>query len=180
MLQVLRLLHGSSARVALVALSAAFGTGCAPQIGDECETSVDCSQGGERLCDITQPGGYCTVFNCEPDGCPDDSVCVAFAAQQSSLPECSVGDGLSRFARSFCMASCGSNGDCRSGYDCIDLGVENNPWAAVLVDRDESGKVCISPQVSEPAPADRSSEVCTQTSSELPRPAEGEGGADGS
>ena len=69
--------------VFVVAL-AALSFGCAPQIGDECETSVDCSQGGERLCDITQPGGYCTVFNCEPNSCPEDeSLCVQFGAVRS-------------------------------------------------------------------------------------------------
>ena len=81
---------------ALVMLSA-LSLGCAPGIGDECETSVDCSQGGERLCDITQPGGYCTIFNCEPGDCPDDSVCIVFGAQPSARPECDQSDGLSRF-----------------------------------------------------------------------------------
>jgi hypothetical protein len=147
--------------------------GCAPQIGDECETSVDCSQGGERLCDITQPDGYCTVFNCEPDSCPDESVCIAFAAQPSSLAECAIGDGVSRFARSFCMATCGSNDDCRSGYDCIDVDVPGNPWAAVVVDDGESGKVCIPPPSAPPVPADRSSDVCSSTPSQ---PVEGDSG----
>ena len=131
---------------------AALSFGCAPKIGDECETSVDCSQGGERLCDITQPGGYCTVFNCEPDSCPDDSVCIAFAAQPSAHPACQISDGLSRFSRSFCMASCSSNSDCRSGYQCLDVSVENNDWGAVLLDDDESGKVCIVPASTEKLP----------------------------
>src|SRR5690242_18467125 len=47
-------------------------TGCKPKIGDECKTSTDCSVTGDRLCDITQPSGYCTIFNCEePGSCPD-------------------------------------------------------------------------------------------------------------
>jgi hypothetical protein len=144
-----------------VLAASASALGCQPQIGDECETSVDCSQGGERLCDITQPGGYCTVFNCEPGDCPDESVCIAFAAQSSSRAECATSDGLSRFARSFCMATCGSNADCRSGYDCIDVGRAENPWAAVVVDQGDSGKVCIPPPVGEPVPGDRSTDVCT-------------------
>jgi hypothetical protein len=144
---------------------AAASLGCAPGIGDECETSVDCSQGGERLCDITQPGGYCTIFNCEPGDCPDDSVCIAFGAQPSAVAACDQSDGLSRFARSFCMATCSSGGDCRSGYDCIDVGAPGNPWAAVVVDRGESGKVCIPPPTSSAIPEDRESEVCTKVQS---------------
>ena len=35
-----------------VALSAAA---CAPEIGDDCASSVDCSPQGDRLCDVTQP-----------------------------------------------------------------------------------------------------------------------------
>jgi hypothetical protein len=175
---VSRILRSPLSQLFAVALTS-FSFGCAPQIGDECETSVDCSQGGERLCDITQPGGYCTVFNCEPDSCPENSVCLAFAAQPSSHHECAIGDGVSRFARSFCMASCGSDGDCRSGYDCIDVGVADNPWAAVLIDADESGKVCIAPQTSEPVPETRAAEVCTGTSPSVPLPGEAQGGADG-
>src|SRR5206468_6843571 len=35
---------------------AALLTGCTPKIGDDCQTSVDCSQQGDRLCDTAQPG----------------------------------------------------------------------------------------------------------------------------
>ncbi|HMR78024.1 MAG TPA: hypothetical protein PKD61_23100, partial [Polyangiaceae bacterium] len=52
--------------------------GCKPEIGDECSVSTDCSNAGERLCDTTLPGGYCTIFNCEPGTCPDEAGCVAF------------------------------------------------------------------------------------------------------
>jgi hypothetical protein len=151
---------------------AALSFGCAPKIGDECETSVDCSQGGERLCDITQPGGYCTVFNCEPDSCPDESVCIAFAAQPSARPDCRIADGLSRFSRSFCMASCSSNSDCRSGYQCIDVNTEDNGWGAVLLDDDESGKVCIVPAstveltVDDEEHPEVNSEVCSPDTSD--------------
>lgn len=150
----------------LVVAAAALSFGCAPKIGDECETSVDCSQGGERLCDITQPGGYCTVFNCEPDSCPDDSVCIAFGAQLSPRADCQSADGLSRFSRSFCMASCSSNSDCRSGYICHDVNTPNNDWGAVLLDDDESGKVCIVPASTIDLPVDDAdpsvnSQVCS-------------------
>ncbi|MFW5740185.1 MAG: hypothetical protein ACOC1F_07450, partial [Myxococcota bacterium] len=65
----------------LLSLSACLATwmlGCNPKIGDDCTNSTDCSVSGDRLCDTTQPGGYCTVFNCEPDMCPEEAQCVAF------------------------------------------------------------------------------------------------------
>ena len=92
---------------ALVA-SAAGAAGCAPQIGDGCSTSTNCSINGDRLCDTSQPGGNCTVFDCQADVCPDNAVCVRF----NPLP--------ARRAIVACMKSCGSDVDCRSGegYRC--------------------------------------------------------------
>ena len=78
---------------------------CTPNIGDECSNSLDCSQGGDRLCDITQPNGYCTIYNCEPDTCPEgDGVCVAFDFQLD--PVCRAHDDArwARFERTYCMA----------------------------------------------------------------------------
>jgi hypothetical protein len=81
---------------------------CAPEIGDECETALDCSSQGSRLCDRTQPHGYCTLRGCESGTCPEDSVCVKFRPAQE------------RLATTYCMAKCSEDGDCRSddGYRC--------------------------------------------------------------
>ena len=59
--------------LALVALG-----GCEDKIGDSCEFNVDCSNRGDRLCDRSSPGGYCTIENCNADSCPDEGVCIAF------------------------------------------------------------------------------------------------------
>lgn len=116
--------------------------GCLPKIGDPCSTSLDCSQQGERLCDPTQPDGYCTVFNCEPDSCPDNAACVSFNEQVD--PACgTANDGeWPRFERTFCMAPCGSETDCRDGYACVAATDDAAGRKAVdqLVPRD---KVCI-------------------------------------
>ena len=32
--------------------------GCGHDIGDECQTSIDCDPNGTRSCDLSQPGGY--------------------------------------------------------------------------------------------------------------------------
>lgn len=109
------------ARFALAAFAAlVILDGCTPKIGRECTTSLDCSQQGDRLCDNTQPGGYCTLFNCEPDKCPEgDGVCVAFLSQLD--PACGPTDDVSwgRFERTFCMANCDDDSDCRDGYECV-------------------------------------------------------------
>ena len=131
--------------LALVGATAALALGCTPKIGDSCTVSTNCSATGDRLCDITQPGGYCTIFNCEPGTCPEDSVCINFGSSLSSVGsgECSVSQGTSPYQRSFCMATCGSNGDCRGGYSCLSLkGDVPNALGAVLVDSGD-GKVCV-------------------------------------
>lgn len=88
---------------------AASAVGCAPAIGDECDTALDCSSQGSRQCDRTQPGGYCTIMGCERGTCPEDSVCVKFRPD------------LERIAVTYCMASCETDSDCRGedGYECM-------------------------------------------------------------
>ncbi|HKO50071.1 MAG TPA: hypothetical protein VJV79_20210, partial [Polyangiaceae bacterium] len=49
--------------MAFAALTGGLALGCTPKIGDDCSVSTNCSTTGDRLCDITQPGGYCTKFN---------------------------------------------------------------------------------------------------------------------
>lgn len=170
----------SASPSSLLAIGAALAAlaGCAPAIGDECTTSADCSQSGERLCDVTQLNGYCTIFNCEPGGCPDEAVCVVFNSQESTVPECADASRLSRFQRSFCMATCDSNDDCRSGYTCTNLRRPDNPWSAIVVDPGP-GRVCLETprttrRIDELDPP-RSGEVCAPP----PPEAEGMGGAGG-
>src|SRR5262245_44066434 len=126
---------------ALFLLSAVAIAGCAPEIGDECGSSVDCSPQGDRLCDIHQPGGYCTVFNCEPDTCPEDEgICVAFYYELD--PACGPLDDSrwARFERTFCMLDCEDDDDCRDGYECV----APTDRAALIVDAEPIGdKVCM-------------------------------------
>ena len=132
-------------KLLLLALLAALAAGCKPEIGDDCQISTDCSAAGDRLCDITAPGGYCTVYNCEPDACPDDeSLCVQFGAERSPNPVCSDPQSASPYARTFCMAVCESDDDCREGYVCAPLGGAN-PWNAILIDTDRGDKACLVP-----------------------------------
>ena len=74
--------------------------GCSQEIGDECGSNADC--GSDRLCDTSQPGGYCTVSPCTDDTCPSEAVCVKFAPQVS-----------------YCMKICYDDTHCRKGYVCV-------------------------------------------------------------
>ncbi len=81
--------------------------GCKKVIGDSCNTSADCSIQGDRQCDISQSGGYCTVVPCDPGTCPDNGECVTFNAHSA------------RLRRTYCMAGCSQDSDCRSDYHCV-------------------------------------------------------------
>lgn len=50
--------------------------GCSHEIGDDCKTSIDCDPNGTRSCDLSQPGGYCTIAGCDETSCPSGSTCV--------------------------------------------------------------------------------------------------------
>jgi len=82
-------------------------TGCNDHIGDSCGSSIDCSPTGELQCDLSQPGGYCTVFACDADTCPEGA-CVEWRF----IP--------SRTAETWCMKTCDDDGSCRrSEYSCV-------------------------------------------------------------
>jgi len=82
--------------------------GCTSEIGDECGANVDCSANGDRVCDTTAPDGYCTILGCRADSCPEESICVAWR------------EGVAQ--RTYCMRHCGSDSDCRDGYQCFNPG----------------------------------------------------------
>jgi hypothetical protein len=148
--------------------------GCEVEIGDDCTTAADCSQEEPRLC-LTQalegyPGGYCTVFNCEPGTCPSEAVCVGYRSTLSDAAECADGLGTSRLQRTFCMRSCGSSSDCRSGYACIDV-AGDDPWGAEVFERaGKNTKVCALAYSGPDVPEDRSSDVCRSDPGALPVP----------
>lgn len=91
--------------------------------------------------------GYCTVQGCDFSTCPDEAVCVRFftgdfdnrtcdptVAQADCAPGGAVGccslDELCAINGHcvprasevrYCMRTCGSDGDCRDGYECRDF-----------------------------------------------------------
>ncbi len=138
--------------------------GCAAEIGDSCVLSTDCSETGDRICDDTQPNGYCTIVNCEPDSCPSEAACIGFRDAPSTTNVCESATDL-RTLRTFCMRKCSNDGDCRSGYECQDLGADDNEYGALLTDRESSrSRVCVAPYIGQPAISredEVSSEYCT-------------------
>jgi hypothetical protein len=130
---------GRSARVPSLAwplLFAALSLGaCKRDIGDACKNSLDCSQESERLCDISQPGGYCTIEGCDERTCPEKAVCVRYfphdenamkqdcatcTAAEVCLPDGHCAPRTSE--RRYCVHSCNDNSDCRGGYSCRQVG----------------------------------------------------------
>ncbi|RMH42891.1 MAG: hypothetical protein D6689_06940 [Deltaproteobacteria bacterium] len=117
---------------------------CGDQIGDSCSISSECSQTGDRFCDTTQPGGYCTVIGCDYGTCPEEAVCVRFFPA-GPLPDsvpcnhatedapggtddctfdeiCTLADYCAPRSAEvrFCMKTCADDGDCRDDYECRD------------------------------------------------------------
>jgi hypothetical protein len=154
-----------------VVLFALLAVACGKSIGDPCTTNVDCATDGTRDCDLSQPGGYCTVLGCDEKSCPSESVCIrifpyevaSLSGAQACLPclqetqatDCpskvcntqgfcaptgaddpNVGctsdqiclpDGFCvprNTERRYCEKTCGSDGDCRGGYKCLESGIE--------------------------------------------------------
>jgi uncharacterized membrane protein YgcG len=147
--------------ILLATVTGALALGCTPKIGDDCSVSTNCSSTGDRLCDVTQPGGYCTTFNCEPGSCPEDSVCVNFGTQLSPIAGCAPSQANSPYKRSFCMADCGSDSDCRSGYRCLAPKGDCNDsscFNAVLAEHSGGQRVCAVPP--KELPKNTLTEVC--------------------
>jgi hypothetical protein len=122
--------------VALLALGA---VGCQPHIGDKCVLNTDCSVTGTLQCDTSMPGGYCTIFNCGPNSCPDGNACYLFHAEVQGCPYSDRDP--SRTAHSFCLEDCSKNSDCRYGYTCTDL--RQPPWNAILLDDNQNQPACV-------------------------------------
>ena len=128
----------SARHTIIFAVFALVWLGCSTEIGDECETILDCSSSGSRLCDRTQPGGYCTVEGCGKGSCPEEAVCVKFRPD------------VERLAVTFCMYRCNDRSDCRGseGYVCTsgdEFGDEGTGEAVVL--DGASKKFCSIPAV---------------------------------
>jgi hypothetical protein len=147
--------------LALALVVAASAAACKRQIGDDCKTATDCDPNGARACDLSQPGGYCTIQGCDETTCPSEATCIRYfpaqflskscnpscedhPAPDASCPDAGPGTvddaGVVTGATNdctadeiclnsglcaprstelrFCVKVCGSDSDCRGGYEC--------------------------------------------------------------
>lgn len=158
--------------IAAVLAVAGSGAACKRQIGDDCKTATDCDPNGTKACDLSQPGGYCTIMGCDETTCPSEAICIryfptAFLTKPCN-PSCedvtnpdpdagcdSLADGGAgadggaaagprsdctadeiclvsgvcaprSTERRYCAKGCGSDGDCRDGYECRLAGREGS------------------------------------------------------
>jgi hypothetical protein len=130
--------------VGALAAAVSLLLGCTPHVGDHCNVNSDCSLQGTLVCDNSQPNGYCTLFNCAPNKCQDQAVCVLTHA---GVPGCPYDDyqSPSRTARSMCLSHCSQNSDCRNGegYICVDPSDPQWKNLFVILDANQSQKVCV-------------------------------------
>ncbi len=119
--------------------------GCKAKIGAACDSALKCSVRGERSCDLSAPGGYCTIEGCSHGSCPKEAACVKVYGSdfltvacdparedignephddcepdQVCLPEGLCADEV--WARTSCRRECNDDGDCRDGYRCASTG----------------------------------------------------------
>src|ERR1700735_89097 len=125
-----------AASFALVALAgSALLTGCTPDIGDSCALSTDCASDGTRVCDTSEPGGFCTVLNCTGNNlgsvCPDNALCVEVFPNVPGCPA-NVQSLSSRTGIAECRNTCSSDSDCRTDYFCRSPLAA--PWNAEILD----------------------------------------------
>jgi hypothetical protein len=112
------------ALVVVAALALVAGA-CSHEIGDSCKTAADCDPNGTRVCDLSQPGGYCTQVGCDEKSCPSDSVCIRYfpenllAEAQTCVALCED-VGQTGVATDKCPK--GRTDDCASDELCLDSG----------------------------------------------------------
>jgi hypothetical protein len=156
-------------RLVLLLALASLAFGCGYQVGASCIVDTDCSADGTRVCDQTEPDGYCTILGCDYNTCPDSSECVRFYtgsfanepcdyktedAGSASSNTCSY-DELCSIANQcvprsaevrYCMATCHSKGDCRDGYECRFFDSQNSQSPFQLGSmQEDGGEVVLAP-----------------------------------
>jgi hypothetical protein len=127
-------------QLALIAAAVLAFAGCGEEIGDSCSLSSDCSADGDRTCDVSSTGGYCTIQGCDFDSCPGEATCVRFfsgtfsnkacdpTTEDTGTNDCSLDEVCTLEGRCapraneirYCMKKCDSTSDCRDGYECRD------------------------------------------------------------
>jgi hypothetical protein len=74
--------------LAVVLAAALSAVSCSQKIGSNCQTAADCDPSGGRICDLSQPGGYCTILGCNETTCPSEATCVRYFPVQYLTKPC--------------------------------------------------------------------------------------------
>ncbi|MBN2714924.1 MAG: hypothetical protein JXX14_03650 [Deltaproteobacteria bacterium] len=140
----------------LLAILSLLTVGCDKEIGDSCSRDMDCSPNGDRSCDRSQPGGYCLIISCEPDGCPGEAACAEFVTPSPDFGADTDSDsdtsGSEAFyeqleasrARTYCLKKCRKDRDCRGAYQCaLDTLLEDDLNGLVIDSKFEGIGVCV-------------------------------------
>ena len=74
------------------------------------------------MCDNAQPNGYCTSFNCGPNSCIDNAVCVILYASVPGCPYNGYESPSRTAAHAVPRRAATKDSDCRTGegYECVD------------------------------------------------------------
>lgn len=97
---------------------------CGHDIGDSCTTAADCDPNGTRTCDLSQPGGYCTMAGCDEKSCPGGSVCIRYFPENllDKTKTCTVEcEDVGAVDVSVCPK--GATDDCAADELCLNSGV---------------------------------------------------------
>jgi hypothetical protein len=123
-------------RLLLVTSTLAMLVGaCSHEIGDSCKVAADCDPNGTRVCDLSQPGGYCTMVGCDEKSCPSSSVCIRYFPEKLIVQEAPDAGGAPDAGHQ-CRAQCedinntpvdagcpdGGTDDCQADEICLDSG----------------------------------------------------------
>jgi hypothetical protein len=116
---------------ALTALGA-----CGHSVGDSCLLSTDCSAAGDRTCDLSQPGGYCTIEGCDDKSCPSEAICVRFFPIEFLSKPCTLDKAGDCDASEICI--CNPSGDNPRDTMMCDAG-----GAGLCAARDSERRLCV-------------------------------------
>jgi len=113
--------------VAFLALLAFLGLACGKEIGDPCSTNTDCASDSTRDCDLSQPGGYCTINGCDEKSCPGEAVCIRVFPYEAARSACTQDSDCVSADLGKCQSDgfcgCGQDADCTSAGLCLPDGV---------------------------------------------------------
>lgn len=85
-------------------------SGCQSRIGDACVSDFECQS--NETCDTSVNRGYCTIYDCDVEGCPDEAVCVDFEVVTACMLSCTKDSQCRSRGNFVCRRDIGGTGFC--------------------------------------------------------------------